>query len=249
MNHTSQASCKHPAMTRNCTRIKPALATDYFRREKYSYILVRPGTFRMNQCVEINKEIHIQGEDGARLQGTWFFKAGHSKCTIKNVTLIHEAEPDIQTEGYQRMIHIVMGELVVSDCAILCPGGYPLWAANRAAVTVSDCIVAGAEDCTSKMASGVVAMEFSRLFIRNTRIESAEECCVFVDNDAEVKLKKCCLQSGDVGVMLRLTANPAPVPCFLRPTSQVSNRHTALQSLTPPASNDSVILIPAPNTR
>lgn len=185
-----------------------------FNKEKYDYILVRPGVYRCNSVLEVSKELHIVGEVGARIVGSWVFKANDTRSTIHNVALQFEA--DTKQTDYQRLVHVTSGELHITDSALLCPLGYCLWTASRSSVSTKGCIFAGSDDGSVQAAAGVVAMDFSRCTLTDSRMENLEESCVFADNDAEAKLTNCTLQCADIGVMLTDRARAVMSKCTMR---------------------------------
>jgi hypothetical protein len=56
----------------------------------------------------------------------------------------------------------------------------------------------------------------SRCTIKDTRLENCRESCVFVDNDAHVKVVQCVLHSADAGVMLNDRARVEMDKCDMR---------------------------------
>ena len=110
--------------------------------------MLLPGTYRIKGTLDIQRSIHIIGEDGARIVGRWRFR-GDFESSIKNVHLeynYNNGTNPANEKDYQRLLHIDNGRLLLQDCAVLCPHGYCLWADGRSVLNVLGCILAGSAD-------------------------------------------------------------------------------------------------------
>ena len=184
-----------------------------FCSNRHTHILLMPGTYQLKAPLEITKALHIVGEDNVKVIGSWKFK-GEGKSSIKNVFMEFWAKQ--HSTNFQRLLHIDRGELLLQDCAVLCPGGYPIWADGRAVLNVLGCIAAGAIDGRTPAQTTAVAMDFSRVEIKESRLENCTEACVFVDKDAEVKLVQNIMHSASAGVMMNDRVKIRIDRCYMR---------------------------------
>jgi hypothetical protein len=145
-----------------------AVAT--FNANTHQDILLLPGTYKIKDVLEIGKALHIVGEDGARIVGRWKFKGDGVQSSIKNVSLEYHAN-QFATD-FERLLHIDKGELLLQDCAVLCPHGYCVWAGGRSVVNVLGCILAGSADGRMPSQSAAAVMNF-----RLQRVNSSVVCC------------------------------------------------------------------------
>ena len=126
------------------------LAVQEFDADHNTHIMLLPGTYRIKGTLDIQRSIHIIGEDGARIVGRWRFR-GDFESSIKNVHLEYNCNNGTNPgnekgKDYQRLLHIDNGRLLLQDCAVLCPHGYCLWADGRSVLNVLGCILAGSAD-------------------------------------------------------------------------------------------------------
>ena len=145
-----------------------AVAT--FNANTHQDILLLPGTYKIKDVLEIGKALYIVGEDGARIVGRWKFKGDGVQSSIKNVSLEYHAN-QFATD-FERLLHIDKGELLLQDCAVLCPHGYCVWAGGRSVVNVLGCILAGSADGRMPSQSAAAVMNF-----RLQRVNSSVVCC------------------------------------------------------------------------
>ena len=134
------------------------VAVRAFNADEYQHILLLPGTYKIKGTLEVDKSLHIVGEDGARVIGKWKLKNDGAKTSIKNVHLEYHGKQE--SSSYQRLLHIHRGEVLLQDCALLCPGGYCLWADGRGVVNVLGCILAGSADGASPAQASAVVLNF-----------------------------------------------------------------------------------------
>jgi len=129
-----------------------------FNANNHKEIRLRPGTYKIKEMLEIDKSVCIVGEDGARIVGRWRFKGDSHMSSIKNVHLEYNASRS--GTNFERLLHIDQGELLLQDCAVLCPHGYCLWAGGRSVVNVLGCILAGSADGYYPSQSAAAVMNF-----------------------------------------------------------------------------------------
>lgn len=133
-----------------------AIAT--FKVNQHKHIFLMPGTYKINGTLVIEKSVHIVGEDGARVTGKWRLKGDGAVSSIKNVHLEYQAKQD--STDFERLLHIDKGQVLLQDCALLCPRGYCLWADGRSVVNVLGCILAGSADGQVSSQATAVVMNF-----------------------------------------------------------------------------------------
>jgi guanylate kinase len=133
-------------------------AVSAFNANNHKEIRLLPGTYKIKDMLEIDKSVNIVGEDGARIVGRWRFRGDSYVSSIKNVHLEYNASRS--ATNFERLLHIDQGELLLQDCAVLCPHGYCLWAGGRSVVNVLGCILAGSADGCYPSQSAAAVMNF-----------------------------------------------------------------------------------------
>jgi hypothetical protein len=127
-----------------------------FNLLEHEHILLLSGTYQISGTLEINKCVHILGEDGAKVVGRWKFKGEGAKSSARNILFEYQGKK--QSSNFERLLHIDKGELLLQDCSVLCPNGYPLWADGRAIITIVGCVMAGSADGTVPARGTAVVM-------------------------------------------------------------------------------------------
>ena len=134
------------------------LAIAAFDASEHAHILLLPGVYKIKGRLHLDKSIRILGEDGARMLGRLKLQGDGCESWFKNVHFEYHANE--RSTDFERMIHIDRGELLLQDCALLCPGGYGLWADGRSVVDVCGCVLAGSVDGAIASQATAVCLNF-----------------------------------------------------------------------------------------
>jgi hypothetical protein len=175
----------------------------------HSFIKIKNGQYTWPSTLEVQKEIHIVGDDNARLVGKWHFNdRGVRPSTIKNCQLFLMGSD--KAKDYSRLLYATSGEVRLTDCALLSPCSYAVWATNKGCVSLAGCILAGNSDGTRKSYGCAVAMGRGIVNLVSCQMENSEEFSVMSDNDGVVCIVNCVMQATEVAV---LTSDRGSVKC------------------------------------
>lgn len=193
--------------------IEQAIAA--FDHKVYSCIRVKNGMYDWEGTMLVEKEVHIVGDDNVKLAGRWHFNdRGVRPSTIKNCGLFQMGSE--KAKEYCRTMYVTSGEVRLTDCQVLSPGAYGIWAAAKGTVQLAGCILAGNADGTRKSYGGIVVMGRSTVNIVDCQVENCEEFCVMVDNDAIANISNCVFQATEVAIITSDRASVACGRCTLR---------------------------------
>ena len=174
---------------------------------------MQPGYYRLRETIVIDKEIHIVGEDGVKIQGRFVVKSSYP-CSFRNLIFTYQANPN--SKEFQKLMHVIQGEVTVDECALLCSRGYSLWIEGRSVVECKRSIMAGSDDCLVEALAACVMMEYSRGYFHSCWFQNCEESCLFLDHDAQCRLLHSKLHSSDIGIIVNNRSSAVLNDCVLK---------------------------------